>query len=240
MSRSKRTLTFCATYRFVAAVCLQADVLPHLACLSKIFQKSNVNFLHIKEQVPVTIQSLRSIKETAQMPLPGSFLSQLQQDLDDPQRLGAFNIKHEEERNRRGQDSSEIFSPGNFSLNMRRRSCKNGSHLRIMLSLGHAFKNKTREELLSLLESEFDEWANLYPFLSLLASIALVIPISSVHCERDFSTMNRVKTDLRNQLQGEHLSACLRISINGPQTEDFPYERALEYFFRKPTTTNRL
>ncbi|XP_073719274.1 uncharacterized protein [Misgurnus anguillicaudatus] len=143
----------------------------------------NVNFLHIKEQVPVTIQSLRSIKETAQMPLPGSFLSQLQQDLDDPQRLGAFNIKHEEERNRRGQDSSEIFWPGNFSLNMRRRSCKNGSHLRIMLSLGHAFKNKTREELLSLLASEFDEWANLYPFLSLLASIALLIPISSVHCE---------------------------------------------------------
>ncbi|XP_073718957.1 uncharacterized protein [Misgurnus anguillicaudatus] len=166
----------------------------------------NVNFLHIKEQVPVTIQSLRSIKETAQMPLPGSFLSQLQQDLDDPQRLGAFNIKHEEERNRRGQDSSEIFWPGNFPLNMRRRSCKNGSHLRIMLSLGHAFKvgkigghdynthymlimfkyyfkNKTREELLSLLASEFDEWANLYPFLSLLASIALLIPISSVHCE---------------------------------------------------------
>lgn len=42
------------------------------------------------------------------MPLPGSFLSQLQQDLDDPQRLEAFNIKHEEERNRRGQDIKEM------------------------------------------------------------------------------------------------------------------------------------
>ncbi|RXN12206.1 zinc finger protein 862-like [Labeo rohita] len=126
---AKGLYTFCATYRFVAAVYLQADVLPHLACLSK---------------------------------------------------------------------------------------------------------NKNQEELLSLLASEFDEWANLYPCLSLLASIALVIPVSSVNCERDFSTMNRVKTDLRNKLQGEHLAACLRISINGACPEDFPYDRALESFFRKP------
>ncbi|XP_073718948.1 zinc finger protein 862 isoform X2 [Misgurnus anguillicaudatus] len=242
---AKGLYTFCATYRFVAAVCLQADVLPHLARLSKIFQKSNVNFLHIKEQVPVTIQSLKSIKEAAHTPLPGSFLSQLQQDLDDPQRLGAFNIKHEEERNRRGQDIKEMQREEQWARFQRDILARKffPQHEKEVLqewlsfknhALIGAFKNKTQEELLSLLASEFDEWANLYPFLSLLASIALVIPISSVNCERDFSTMNRVKTDLRNQLQGEHLSACLRISINGPQTEDFPYERALEYFFRKP------
>ena len=39
---------FCCTYRFVASVYLQADVLPHLARLSKIFQKEMVNFLAIK------------------------------------------------------------------------------------------------------------------------------------------------------------------------------------------------
>lgn len=48
---AKGLYTFCATYRFVAAVYLQADVLPHLACLSKVFQKTHQNFLHIKEQV---------------------------------------------------------------------------------------------------------------------------------------------------------------------------------------------
>ena len=42
---------FCSTYRFVAAVYMQADVLPHLVRLSKIFQKENVNFLAIKDQV---------------------------------------------------------------------------------------------------------------------------------------------------------------------------------------------
>lgn len=43
--------TFCATYRFVAAVYLQADVLPHLSRLSKLFQREDVNFLAIKEYV---------------------------------------------------------------------------------------------------------------------------------------------------------------------------------------------
>ncbi|XP_050960919.1 E3 SUMO-protein ligase KIAA1586 isoform X2 [Labeo rohita] len=110
---AKGLYTFCATYRFVAAVYLQADVLPHLACLSKVFQKAHINFLHIKEQVPVTIQTLRDIKEAAgQTPLPGSFLSRLHQDLDDPQGLGAYNIQHEEERDRRGQEVQDESREG--------------------------------------------------------------------------------------------------------------------------------
>ncbi|KAF3837753.1 hypothetical protein F7725_009521 [Dissostichus mawsoni] len=36
---------FLATYRFVASVYLQADVLPHISRLSRLFQKENVNFL---------------------------------------------------------------------------------------------------------------------------------------------------------------------------------------------------
>lgn len=43
--------TYCATYRFVAAIHLQADVLPHLMRLSKRFQKEDVNFLATQEHV---------------------------------------------------------------------------------------------------------------------------------------------------------------------------------------------
>ncbi|XP_056267618.1 uncharacterized protein LOC130191903 isoform X1 [Pseudoliparis swirei] len=103
------------------------------------------------------------------------------------------------------------------------------------------FKDKTQAEVMQLLASEKDEWAEIYPNLCLLASAGLVIPVSSVNCERDFSTMNRVKlsvlqvkTDLRNRLKGEHLAACLRIAVNGPAPEAFPYSEALELFFTKP------
>lgn len=48
---AKGLYSFLATYRFIAALHLQADVLPHLARLSKVFQREDVNFLAIKEQV---------------------------------------------------------------------------------------------------------------------------------------------------------------------------------------------
>lgn len=122
---------------------------------------------------------------------------------------------------------------------------------------------------MSLLASECDEWGQIYPLLSRLAAVALVIPVSNVNCERDFSMMNRVrakgmtgvaerwakylthctyrklhtglkestkcvfqkhlllpflltncsylnfqvKSDLQNRQQGEHLAACLRVSM---------------------------
>lgn len=55
---AKGLLLFCSSYRFVAATYLQADVLPHLAYLSKVFQKEDINFLAIKEQVLLCLQAL--------------------------------------------------------------------------------------------------------------------------------------------------------------------------------------
>ena len=57
---AKGLYDFCCTYRFVAAVDLQADGLPHLAHLSKVFQMENVNFLAIKEQVDYNHKTLHN------------------------------------------------------------------------------------------------------------------------------------------------------------------------------------
>ncbi|KAF3848279.1 hypothetical protein F7725_021307, partial [Dissostichus mawsoni] len=59
--------------------------------LSKVFQRADVNFLHIKEQVPVTLVTLGSILEAGETPLPGTFLARLHQDLDHPGGLGAYS-----------------------------------------------------------------------------------------------------------------------------------------------------
>ncbi|KAM9354951.1 uncharacterized protein KZ484_013126 [Pholidichthys leucotaenia] len=97
-----------------------------------------------------------------------------------------------------------------------------------------AFKEMDQQSIMTMLACQNDEWGQLYPSPSQLAAIALTVPISSVNCERDISTMNRVKTDLRNRLQGGHLAAYMRLSINGPPPKDFPYQRALELFYQKP------
>jgi hypothetical protein len=56
-----------------------------------------------------------------------------------------------------------------------------------------------------------------YPALSLLAKIFLCAPISTATVEREFSTENRILTDLRNRLTTEHVDQLMRISIEGPE-----------------------
>ncbi|CAF1424761.1 unnamed protein product [Rotaria sordida] len=58
----------------------------------------------------------------------------------------------------------------------------------------------------------------IYPQLSLAAEIFLVVPISTATVERNFSTMNRILTELRNQLTTQYVDQLMRISIEGPDT----------------------
>ena len=55
----------------------------------------------------------------------------------------------------------------------------------------------------------------IYPLLSLAAGIFLRAPISTATVERNFSTMNRILTGLRNRLTTEHLKKLMRTSIEG-------------------------
>ncbi|KAL1251696.1 hypothetical protein QQF64_019492 [Cirrhinus molitorella] len=103
---AKGLYSFLATYRFVAALHMQADVLPHLARLSKLFQKEDVMFLAIKEQVPITLALIKGIKDSGGHQ-SGSHLSKLTENLDDPSGLGAFCITAEQERGRRGDDAGD-------------------------------------------------------------------------------------------------------------------------------------
>ena len=47
------------------------------------------------------------------------------------------------------------------------------------------------------------------------AEIFLIAPISTSTLERDFSTMNRILTKLRNRLTTEYVEQLMRISIEG-------------------------
>lgn len=67
--------------------------------------------------------------------------------------------------------------------------------------------------------------SHLYPQLRKLAAIALVLPVSTAECKRAFSTMNRVKTDLRNRLNTRNLDHLIRISINGPCLDDYDFNK---------------
>lgn len=55
----------------------------------------------------MTMACLRTIRDAGDAQPPGSFLAQLNNELDNPAGLGEFNITHEEERERRGRGQLE-------------------------------------------------------------------------------------------------------------------------------------
>ena len=63
-------------------------------------------------------------------------------------------------------------------------------------------------------------YTDVYPDLVLLASIAIVIPVSSAPCERGFSAQNILKSKLRNKLNPERLNRLLMIRLNAPDEDN--------------------
>lgn len=55
-----------------------------------------------------------------------------------------------------------------------------------------------------------------FPDFVVLAKIALTIPVSSVPCERGFSTQNAIKTPSRANLADKSVDNLMRISMEGP------------------------
>ena len=66
---------------------------------------------------------------------------------------------------------------------------------------------------------------DMFPNLAKLAAVGLVVPMSTADCERGFSTLSRIKNDLRNRLSCKVLNALVSISIEGPDSDEFPFER---------------
>lgn len=94
------------------------------------------------------------------------------------------------------------------------------------------FKEMSIRDIMSTLSANATI-SSLYPTLSKLASIALIVPVSTADCERGFSTMNRIKTDSRNRLKTGTLDKLIRLSSEGPELDRFDFERAASIWASK-------
>ena len=66
----------------------------------------------------------------------------------------------------------------------------------------------------------------MFPNLSKLAAIGLLLPMSTVDCERGFTALSRIKTNLHNRLSRRILNDLMTITVEGPPPSEFPYEQA--------------
>ena len=73
-----------------------------------------------------------------------------------------------------------------------------------------------------------DSLCELFPCVSKLLVHACPYSVSTTDCERCFSTMKRVKTDLRNRMSTTTLDKLLRIRIEGPDLPQFNFKEAVK------------
>ena len=64
----------------------------------------------------------------------------------------------------------------------------------------------------------------MFPHLSQIAAIGLLLPMYTADCEQGFSALQMIKTDLRNRLSSKIMNYLLSISIKGPSPTDFSYD----------------
>jgi hypothetical protein len=73
----------------------------------------------------------------------------------------------------------------------------------------------------------------IYPNSTIIIKVVLLIPFSNAHVERIFSEMKLIKNKLRNQMQINTLNNHLMILLNGPDTQNFDFEKAYEHWANK-------
>lgn len=76
-----------------------------------------------------------------------------------------------------------------------------------------------------------------YTTLTQYAQFILVILVSSTDCERSFSTLNRIKTYLRNRLCRLNLNLLMTISIEGPDVQDVNVTDCVKLFCKANNRT---
>ena len=85
------------------------------------------------------------------------------------------------------------------------------------------FSSKDIDIILPLLIQDYND---VFPNIIKLIQLIYCIPFSSVECERGFSRQNQIKTKNRNSLTTDTLDMLMRISLEGPDSSKFDYNRA--------------
>jgi hypothetical protein len=77
------------------------------------------------------------------------------------------------------------------------------------------------------------EMQELYPNFAKLIRLLLVVPFSTVECERGFSQFNLIKTRLRNRLSPVNMDILMRLSVDEKDLVETDFTRALSIWHKK-------
>jgi hypothetical protein len=250
---------------FVCSVYFLSDILPHLANLSKAFQRQNIDFSLLGPLLVGTKTAIKSLETT-----PGNHFQNLSSNIESLVEIGFKPLTAE----KRAQFIKEVHDPylssiidhletrfpdvpllESFSIfdpSVMKQKKPSELSAKVKILTDHYSPHKivdaettgtgyqcfhasvlstpdlyglVTQELMHKLTSN-GQLQDMFPNLSKLAVIGLIVPMSTADCERGFSTLARVKNDLRNRLSCKILNPLMHIAIEGPEPEFFDYNRA--------------
>ena len=223
---------------FIVTLYFLSDVLDILTSLSCVCQSNNLNLLDLDTLVSDKIAALDKIKNDTFL---GGFMTQL--EIDYPTELSqidryAFKSKAEHYlsvltaslRRRfpqimklsllgfiQPQNVSEVGSLDitNLAVMFSLPASKLWNEYQSYTSFASRLDPPTMEQAVKEMWHPLhrDSMLIAYPLISKLLARTIVLPASSAEAERVFSTMNQIKTPLRNRLSSTTLDYLIRISM---------------------------
>jgi hypothetical protein len=97
--------------------------------------------------------------------------------------------------------------------------------VRVLICITGLSKYNTIADIL-----QFHDLKDKYPNMYTIVCVITCIPVSSVDCERGFSKMSLIKSDIRNQMNSETMNALMNISIAGPEPSNVAWGGISELF----------
>ncbi|XP_053373059.1 zinc finger protein 862-like [Mercenaria mercenaria] len=86
------------------------------------------------------------------------------------------------------------------------------------------------KSLKNVCETLIQRYSESFPDFTVVAKYVLTAPLSSVACERGFSSQNRLKTKLRSRLESTKVSKMIRVMEEGPAVAMFDTQPVLAKF----------
>ena len=231
---------------FVATLLLLSDILTLLCNLSRSLQISTLNLLNIEGLVKDTIKALNLLKESV---FNGSYMTTLEATLEsveiDTTGLSVIcndiqlvankyistlvsNLEHRFPQARL-VSLLGYFDPRNVKkatllsmLEVGDLLQVDGHKLWLEFSTYQSFVERLPQAtIVSAMEAMQGGMTAAYPLISDILARISTLPGSSAEAERVFSTMKRIKSPLRNRLNTSTLDNLIRISMVGPELEDW-------------------
>jgi len=159
-------------------------------------------------------ESLNTFQKQTQVKFVDALISHIQNRLPDTGKLASFSIFNPKDlpessekacKEQYGEDKvthlGELYGNGEPPLIFKVGLSHEWTNLRVYMIL-HC-KNKSMKEMLKLLANQGSSLHLVYPNFAVLSRICLALPISTADCERAFSTMRRIKSRLRSQMNND-------------------------------------